>query len=320
MSNRKLAGALSILLLAVLFMAIGCGDGKRNSHTNLRKVNSGGTGDPKAIAAKAAKMKAIDDTMRTQAETGDLTGAESLDAGTYTLDEVMSYVKFMRNQDDLSAYIAGKVTNGVLSPLANDQVGLVGSDSDEARMIEIPRAFTIQAGGVIPAVSADKNVIYLAQLMNDGKLSHSLSNPGVQVELNLINRISTRVGNTGAYTFKLAGDKDATVQIRKVPGAVRMIVTIEEKKPAKAGKQNSTLIKKMIISYKVERTGAPTAAVPPVIPPAEGVPPAAPAAPTAPAGPAFGERAAAPPAAAAPASELEFPAGNPPVSQSDTAD
>lgn len=334
MSNRKLAGALSILLLAVLFMTIGCGDGKRNSHTNLRKVNQGGKpgGDAKSIAEKSAKLTAIDNQMRAQAEAGELIGSESLEAGTYTLDEVMSYVKFIRGGDDLSAYTASKVTNGTLgAALASDQVGLIGGDTDEARLMEIPRVFTVQSMGAITPVSADKNVIYLAQLQNDGKMLHSLNNPTVQVELNLINRLGTRTGNTGGYVFELNGKRETRIEIRRIEGTtIRMVVSIQEKMAAKVGRQNSTITKKMILTYKAVRAAAPTAGLPPAgqqppAPTAEGVPapPAAPVAPAAPAAPAFGERTAAPAAPAAavgPTPETEFPAGNPPVSQTDTAD
>jgi hypothetical protein len=115
MSQRKLMGALSIILLAFLFILVGCGDGKRNSkaHPNKKlaqgKVGAngagganGGTGgggfqkgNDKDLSLKVANLKNISEALQSQLN-GEAVDAHSLSSGAYTLESVFGHVKFMR--------------------------------------------------------------------------------------------------------------------------------------------------------------------------------------------------------------------------------
>jgi len=308
MSNRRVLGALSILLLACLFMAIGCGDGKRNSKSNPRKAFAGGKvgGDQKSLQEKATRLKAVDDAARAVIDAGQTIDKNNLEAGTYTLDEVMGYVKFMRNQDELYSLAINKVNAGALGqPVGNPlSEGAMGKDSDEQRLVEIPRSFTVAGMGNIQSPAIAQNVIYAAQVGMDGKMMQSLNEPGTATEISLLNRIlSTQAGSNGVFTANLNGGKKLEILIKRVDGGVRFIVLVHEMKKADKGRRDATLLKHMVFTYKLQRAAAGTG-LPTGQPGHEGEPPLPP--PQQQQGPAVQPQPGPLPAAPAPAPTPDF--------------
>lgn len=284
MSNKRLVGALSILLLACLFMAIGCGDGKRNTRSNTRKAFPGGKvggTDSKTTQDKSRKLQDIDTRARSRID-GQTIDRTALQQGTYTLDEVMGYVKFMRNQDELYAFSVNQATNGALGAAVDGgNEGMMGKDSDEPRLVAIPRSFKVGAAG-LEAISAQQNVIYSCQVGLDGKLSHSLNEPGAATEINLIERLMN-----GRTQDNLSGNKKLYISIRQTMNGARFVVEVEEMKKAAKGRKDATLYRVMVFTFKLQRsaapadnpTTAPDGSVTPAADPNAGATPTAPPAP-----------------------------------------
>jgi hypothetical protein len=252
MNNRKLVGVVSIIVLAILFMSIGCGDGKRSTNANTRKIHAGVGGNNKDLAAKSAKLKSIEATMTGHADDGQLIAQQDIPAGSYTLTEVMGYVKYMRGIEDVRAVAIGSVTGTTIGSGPSDQTGMINKDSDSARTVEIPLTFTAQNGAVTPTGQG----LYSLQLNLEGKIMHSLSTGGSS-EIGILRAMAQAPNQTGTHTIALANGKQADIHVRKLlTGGIRISVTVQELKMAEKGKQNSTMIKRMAFTYRSSQPAA----------------------------------------------------------------
>ena len=261
MNNRRLVSVLSILLLAVLFIAIGCGDGKRNSHANLRKVNPGGRpGNPADVKNKLEKLNKMEAVVN-QFEAGTPIPREELATGSYTLVNVMTYVRFSNGSDETAAYAIASVGNdNILTEVKKDSVGLIAKDSDQERAIVIPRSFVIRGGAVTPAQS----VIYAGALSNESKITHSFRADNGDTEVNVLTKIMGVYNNAKSiYASTLNGNRPAEISIlKKADSSVSFMVYIQEKTVSgdpKKKTQNSHLQRHMVATYKFTPGGGPDA-------------------------------------------------------------
>ena len=163
MSNRKLMGAVSILFLAILFMSIGCGDGKRNTHQNTRKVYEGGKVTPPGGQKpgtpgnqKSQAEQRLRDA-RIAAEAGTPLMRENIPAGTYTLDEVMGFVEYQLGNEVLVSFANATVLeNNDMTVKLNDKSGVaMTKDMDNGRTVESAKSFA--ATGASSLTSTGQN-------------------------------------------------------------------------------------------------------------------------------------------------------------------
>lgn len=280
MSQRKLMGALSIILLAFLFILVGCGDGKQNTKTRPNKKlaqgkvgpNNGANGAAKTgssggqnqkggsnnLSLKVANLKNIDEALQSQL-TGDSIDAHSLANGDYTLNSVLGHVKFMRvSGDEVAAVVSASVVSGSLNGQVSNKEGLIATDTDEGRTVEIPLSFRVKNGA-----------IDLSQLVTTGYHSQLELMGGLQQELgsknaafNVMGSLNGSPNASGNYAVTLDG-REAGIQIRKTSTGARLVLTITEKKAGTTTKQgDSTLIRTLVFTYslKAEPTPARSAA------------------------------------------------------------
>lgn len=269
MSQRKLMGALSIILLAFLFILVGCGDGKRNSkaHPNKKlaqgKVGAAGGGNgpqkgsDKDLSLKVANLKNISEALQSQLN-GESVDAHSLSSGAYTLESVFGHVKFMRvSGDEVAAMVGAQVINGNLTGQTSNKVGLIASDTDEGRTLSVPMSFRVKNGALDLSTIASTN--YHSQLELAGGLQQELG--GNTAGFNVMNSLNGAPNSSGSYPVTIDG-REAGIQIRKTSTGVRLVVTITEKKAGATSKEgDSTLIRTLVFSYslKADAAAAPQA-------------------------------------------------------------
>jgi hypothetical protein len=269
MNSRKLMGALSILLLAILVMTIGCGDGKNNKRENFRKGTGGNAavGNPKDIKNKSQKMTSIDGSMTSYTdEGGQAVAQQSLEAGKYELSEVMGYARYDREQDAVRAISIAAITNGSLGAGSAEQIGMMGKDSDSPRTVEVPLSFEINGQSLKPSTQVLYSIQLGGQVGLESKIVHSLTTGG-RSEINILKAISGQPDGSNMYGLKLAGNKTGEVHIRKVSGGIRITVTTFEMKQDEVVKnpkavKNSNMIKRMAFTYRLTKANQQAAAAP----------------------------------------------------------
>ncbi len=154
MNQRKMVGVLSILLLAILFITVGCGDGKRNPRTNFNKRPSSGKTGPQLPKPDSPEFKAKKTAM--EKATAEYESAiqgdrlASLPEGEYSLTEILAFVDYINSNEEFKYLrrIAISQQGANIGQQSGDGVVLKSPDKN-GREILVPNFLNIAAGAAL---------------------------------------------------------------------------------------------------------------------------------------------------------------------------
>lgn len=282
MSQRKLMGALSILLLAILFIAVGCGDGKHsnnktrinNKHKRPQKGNPPGGGllNPNTPQAKA-KRAAID---QAKSEFNRATLGErlsSLPEGDYTLSEVVSHIEFMFKQEYLAYFRRSSVSSQGTTQGQQLGDGLMRNNPEKnGREFLVPMKFKVSAGTPLGRDS-QPSLLFTTMLKSDisdpkSGLKMKLEESGVVNAAASANAIVlTDILNLGQSSFKLSDGKTTDLFVLKT-SADKIAIQMSISEVAQPGQQNNisaqaaTMFSRhvvLVFNFKAQQATAPSA-------------------------------------------------------------
>ncbi len=295
MNQRKVVGALSIVLLAILFITIGCGDGQRRSRTNTRKsIPTGRNLNPPANSKEAQeKLKNIDSAKKELADAVAGEPIAALEAGEYTIEEILTHVEYIKGSYHFAVVRKSRPTvqaNGNVALNAEPTTrgaGLIPSSPDRSpREILIPLKMTVAQGSQPNRNSPGMtSVVFSTQVVLENvkmKLADQFSQ-NQNAALALLDILASAEGgrdNEGIVRKVNVGGKEAVAHIYKNGDRIVVRVRIAEGAQATTNQQsraaNESFSRSMVFSYKVVRAAAPAPAAP-----APAAPPAAPTEPVA---------------------------------------
>ncbi len=154
MTQRKLFGIGSIIVLAVIFCVIGCGDGQRTNKTRVQKIPIGSSGS-KDIKEKSKILDQVEQQITQLEEAGQ--AVAQFEDGEYKLESITTHFRYMDNKDVSTA--AGIRTSKVefinnepkILDAPTEGTGLVANDTDSGQHFTIPVTFTVVNAAVTNA-------------------------------------------------------------------------------------------------------------------------------------------------------------------------
>lgn len=264
MSQRKLVGALSILLLAILFIAVGCGDGKHssktrinNKHKNVPRGKPKGAQPPKPGSpehqAKVAAFNTIDAEVR-KAESA--TAVQQLPDGNYELESIVSYAAYIKGSQDFKVLKKYSVRDGKMTLSENPLgAGLVSNFVDDGREILLSSKMTV-TGGIAP--DSRQNVATALALKTSvgtsPKMTMELTDepiaPHAGIELAISDLLNQSKTPGGAALKTFPGGKLVTAIALQADNKITIRVT-EEKNKAE------TFVRNLFFVYRLQQPTQP---------------------------------------------------------------
>lgn len=256
MSNRRLMGALSILLVAVLFMVMGCGDGKRRKETIRSHGKAFAMGNAKDRAAKLKAAQSIEANMNslTSESAGQKIDRNSMEGGVYSLTSITTFVKAQSGAEDAWASITNPVANGELQAGTNAQsAGLLSSALDSGRVIEIPMEFTVdsQTGRFVTPSQMKSRTLKSTMDLGSGEIHQEFTSD--KAGLSLMSTLLSKDGNAEKKYVSSIDGREVDAEIRKNETGLRIVVRVTEAQAqATADKGDLTLSRTMIFDYTLD--------------------------------------------------------------------
>jgi hypothetical protein len=220
---------------------------------------------------RSAKIKEIDDSI-IAAKNFATTDKNALKDGTYTLDKVTTYFKYMNSPDDMRVYREHGIQNSQLTdiPGTYKATGFVASFSDNARFVEIPLKFIVDRtqnqDWTTAGNAAFPDVVNLRSevVQNTKEVTHDLRDEnqnldkGGRVKASVSTMLTSAQFTNGAYTVQDENGKNVTLRLLNVSETrLNISFDIDEAgpKPLRA--------RTIVLSYSIEKkVAAQTAATP----------------------------------------------------------
>ncbi|MGE4132763.1 MAG: hypothetical protein AB7F86_14055 [Bdellovibrionales bacterium] len=275
----KMFGIVSILLLAVIFMSIGCGDGKRNHKTGVKKAKPGTAaqkgkggqpgsplpGSPEA-KEKSKQLSAIN--AKLNEPLAQATELKQLEAGRYTLKSVVSHFQYIatagKNSTDVAGIAVSPVSagsNGVLKNSDSQIEGVIANDTDTGRQVEINTDFEIKDPAAQLARGGSGARLFSTRALftvKDKSIENKIEavSPDRQAP-SLLELLNTPMATDGARKVK-AGGKDDTLAIYKTTnGLIIFKLSVLEKG---GGQSTIAFTRTLLFIYEVAKAEAPAPA------------------------------------------------------------
>ncbi len=256
MNQRKLIGALSILLLAILFITVGCGDGKRNGRTNLNKrLTHGKTGAqlPKPDSPEFKAKKQAMEQAKAQFEAS-VQGERlsSLPEGDYSLSEIITFVDYIHSTagEDFKylRHISLSESGAVRGQQFGDGVVRKSPDA-QGREIFLPSSLSVAGAVLTPDPRSNgvfKTRVVDASMDAKGSVRMTLdvdfANAATQSGESLVSML-----NQNKATFSVTGGKATDLFILKQSGD-KIAIQLAINEGAQPGQQNN-LSKQAAVSF-----------------------------------------------------------------------
>lgn len=271
---------LSLITLLSATVVVACGPDKHKHRQPMRTGNKGidpKTGLPMTPAQTAEQQKKQQEELKSrsakqqniegriaQAKNGQPTDKNSMGEGTYTLDGVSSYYKYMKSSDDMRVFRDHSIQNTQLKDLQDGYVasGFVASFSDTPRTIEILTKFTVDRsknqdwaaeasnflGRVVFRTEVTQNTKEWTHDMLDTLMDVKSQNPD---KISIINLLNAGSFNNNAYSLS---DGKATVTMRLLKVSETLFkITFDIDESAQPLRARS-----IVLNYKVEKKTAAT--------------------------------------------------------------
>lgn len=267
MNQRKLAGAISILLLAILFIVVGCGDGRREHSTKLNRKYPVGKGGTPPLGSKEAAQKGAE-MAKVQAEF-DMAEAngqalQQLEDGDYVLEEVLNLATYMNKNEEFRFIRRSKPqivgNQWVLGAEEKSRgAGFAGTPPDGAnREIEVLGNISVK-NGAIDFAGASK-FIFATRVVKDSftmKIDDQIlltGSPEVSIAQMLAVPPTANAGNVARYKDLMKSKKASLWLLKTAENRIVVKLAIEEHSQS-AGKNPSTILfaRTLLFSYRVKR-------------------------------------------------------------------
>lgn len=302
MHRTKLQKTVTVLIIAAMAAAVGCGDGKRSKrqrverpaqnkagqkplNTGTQGTNGGNGGAPtgqpqpaqqptaeQEAARKAAeeKRKQKDSAMNTlwqhQVEGGVAINVSDLEEGTYTFDSTATHVRILPggSADWVKAVTVSSNNNGTLYDLPGekDSIGLIQPGDDHGYAVLIPASFTIESRPWQPKRAGNDYLLRTMLQVNKAEMF---------LENKLMSSNSAQMGAAlmdvlAGNTQDAEGKKIVLKSWKTQDGRVRFHLFIEEISVDKTSDDKPSMFRDIIVTYKFDKKAPAqqqTAAQPP---------------------------------------------------------
>jgi hypothetical protein len=211
---------------------------------------------------RSAKIEEIDGLIAA-AKKFDALDKNSLKEGTYTLDKITVFFKYMNGSDDIRIYREHGIQNYSLTDLVYKATGFVASFSDNARFVEVPLKFIVDRSQnqdwTAAGDAAFPQVVNVRSEAKQNQKDYTLDLKDETQNIDANNRLKASLGNmlvsaqftNGAYTAQDENGKNVTMRLLNVSeNRLNVSFDIDEAgpKPLRA--------RTIVLGYAIEKKAA----------------------------------------------------------------